>query len=389
MERMSQLIGGKNIACYLSEKAADVWQAEESYCFSTPQKDTAFMEVLESGETSPSKSTCLPRSRAQSVGTMSVDSSVACSRAQYKEPQQTVLCLDWDDTLFPTTEVFKRWDPALETVTEEQEQELVIWRKALLRYLNVACELSDHVVIVTNSKYPWVQRCVERFVPDAWPLFKEGGGRVHIVYATASVHKSPPVRNAMPETEAEFDARQTRAKFKAMQQELTKFYSQYPGQSWKNVVSIGDMPYEHDALQEIAFQRDSPKRERLKTKVVTTATAPSLAYMSLMHDVMTLVLPVIVGLGYNIDLDLSRSSSVLHKLGEELQLPEIAMLAQKHAWPEQDSQDEGSYLEPSCQTKSDVELSRKGFLSGQTGNAVGLWSGLDDLETIVHSELME
>lgn len=41
-------------------------------------------------------------------------------------------------------------------------------------------------------------------------------------------------------TEDEVREECTLAKYNAMKQEATAFYARYPGQSWKNIVSIGD-----------------------------------------------------------------------------------------------------------------------------------------------------
>merc|ERR1740117_1175290 len=59
-----------------------------------------------------------------------------------------------------------------------------------------------------------------------------------------------------------------RWKEQAFIQELTKFYSRYPNQSWKNVVCIGDSIYERDAAKNVVLGETDgavPTHRRLKT----------------------------------------------------------------------------------------------------------------------------
>ena len=91
--------------------------------------------------------------------------SVASSGRQFAEPQQTLLFLDWDDTMFPCTELFhKRGLPrrSKDWTTPDPEllAELEPWRRAVKEFLGRACAISDRCVIVTNSRKPWVLHSV-------------------------------------------------------------------------------------------------------------------------------------------------------------------------------------------------------------------------------------
>ncbi|CAE8622133.1 unnamed protein product, partial [Polarella glacialis] len=288
------------------------------------------------------------------------DASDAC----YAEPAQTLLFLDWDDTLFPTTELFERWNlpsqnysarnithpegsfasastmgslpqkaaskvatveesegcqkvevgvhtkEEREKKEEEEEEEkkkkekkkeeeedlsewwfpdgeltpeqsslLKDWQSALFQYLTTASRLSSQVVIVTNSRRPWVETCVSTFAPSCKKLFagSTGGakGGIKVVYALEVLQDmrskrklasngwegSFPVKCTMPLSDLEVTEELTWAKFHA-------FYRRYKGQSWKNIISLGDRIYEHDAMMEMAMRRHAGRggREQLRVK---------------------------------------------------------------------------------------------------------------------------
>jgi hypothetical protein len=184
--------------------------------------------------------------------------TVANSLCKWAEPSQTLIFLDWDDTLFATSEIVDDWGlpPRFQdwndmVFSNEQEHLLDKWGSALELYLKTTCSLSNHCVILTNAKRPWVTKCVERFAPRLKPLFdREDGPRV--VYAREAParpgHRRPCSTGnpAWTTSEASPDERRlelTSAKLAAMRQEAKRFYSQYPNQTWKNIISVGDASY--------------------------------------------------------------------------------------------------------------------------------------------------
>lgn len=263
---------------------------------------------------------------------------------QYADPRQTLLFFDWDNTLFPSTELFKRWGvpshpekpPGWQFLqfTEEQQLDLERWRSALFQYLTIACGLSERCVIVTNSTRPWVETCVEAFAPNIIPLIGEEPGRVRIKYALEELlpRGLRPVRLNSDDwpgvSEEERDERRMSGKYMAMRKEAADFYTQYRNQTWKNIVSIGDMRYERDAAQELAFQREreSSRREQLRTKLFVTASEPSISYMTLQHQIMRLLLPVVVQFNGDIDVDFRCTHDYLQALSDALQMPELMSL---------------------------------------------------------------
>eukprot|EP00928_Gymnodinium_smaydae_P061131 TRINITY_DN45289_c0_g1_i1.p1 TRINITY_DN45289_c0_g1~~TRINITY_DN45289_c0_g1_i1.p1 ORF type:complete len:342 (-),score=78.85 TRINITY_DN45289_c0_g1_i1:89-1114(-) len=265
--------------------------------------------------------------------------TVADSLYQWTEPSQTLIFLDFDDTLFPTTDLFDRWGCPSRSEhwddfkpTEEQERQLQKWRESLSEYLSTACSLSTRCVIVTNAKAGWVESCVARFVPELQSLFDRSNGP-RVVYARdalkASLRRSPGSPRGSPTryaddcmTEDEFHAELTKAKFVAMRQEAKKFYSQYPEQTWKNILSVGDAKYEHDAAQEVAFRRRALERERLRLKALLTPASPSVADLTYRLRLATILFPAYVQFDGDLDLDMNTPER-LQAIADALEMPEL------------------------------------------------------------------
>ncbi|CAE8604518.1 unnamed protein product, partial [Polarella glacialis] len=149
------------------------------------------------------------------------------------------------------------WFPDGE-LTPEQSSLLKDWQSALFQYLTTASRLSSQVVIVTNSRRPWVETCVSTFAPSCKKLFagSTGGakGGIKVVYALEVLQDmrskrklasngwegSFPVKCTMPLSDLEVTEELTWAKFHAMHREAKAFYRRYKGQSWKNIISLGD-----------------------------------------------------------------------------------------------------------------------------------------------------
>jgi hypothetical protein len=264
--------------------------------------------------------------------------TVANSLCKWAEASQTLIFLDWDDTLFPTTEIVDDWGlpPRIQDWTDmvfsdEQDRLLDKWGSALELYLKTTCSLSNHCVILTNAKRPWVTKCVERFAPHLKPLFdREDGPRV--VYAREAQartgHRRPcsPGNPAWTTSEQSPDERRlelTSAKLAAMRQEAKRFYSQYPNQTWKNIISVGDASYEHDAAQELAFCRRSPERERLRLKTIVTPEAPMIRDLTYRLRLATLLWPAHVHFDGDMSIDMNAPPEKLQSLADVLNMPEL------------------------------------------------------------------
>lgn len=295
-----------------------------------------------------------------SCSTMTRDSSY-----RFAEPAQTLLFLDWDDTLFPTTELFRRHELFKGDGTQNTceielpaalSRDMEKWAEAVRNFLSIARGTCDRIAVITNSKKPWVDTCIDKFAPQLRPLFDGPESTLHVVYAEdkeeavradvfetgRSGHSSCCFDGWRAKLEAwaskwvdeddeeheaklrEKERRLTKAKHDAMQREATNFYSRYPGQTWKNIVCMGDAKFEHDAVHELASGRlcVSPKRERLRTKTILTPRGPSVMELTLHLEFSRLLLRPYAGCDGDFDLDLSRGDP-LDAIASTLQIPQL------------------------------------------------------------------
>lgn len=167
----------------------------------------------------------------------------------FAAPSQTFIVLDWDDTLFPTTYV--RDDLGLCWQTPMRNQRLDPKEKAevtrnLHRCAENCCSLLraavsfGKVVLVTLAKSPWVTVSCDHFFPAVGCLIQELG--VPIIYAQEGTQIE--YNKADMTTNESIEKHWSMVKGKAIAKEIGMFYSQYAGQSWKNIISIGDSDFE-------------------------------------------------------------------------------------------------------------------------------------------------
>merc|ERR1740121_2596623 len=214
------------------------------------------------------------------------------SQAEYFKPEQTIILLDWDDTLCPSTWIrSNRGALSFFKPAPNIEKHQVPLRKleanceALLRS---AMQLGT-VIIVTNAMEPWVETSSRHFLPGLLPLVHE----LPVIYARSvyETHACDPAqgeargRAAMPgmydasgrnlamaggrvpmQRRSFDEAEPQRWKELVFEQEISGFYSRYAKQSWKNILSIGDSIFERDAVRNVVLQRPTPGRKcRTKT----------------------------------------------------------------------------------------------------------------------------
>lgn len=246
--------------------------------------------------------------------------------------------LDWDDTLFPTTDIFDNWGwPSRPeqweslSFTSDQERFLERWRTEIQLYIRTATSLSERCVIVTNAKPGWVDQCIAKFAPDLKALVHKDG--VRVVYAREALKmreklrpgspRGSPCRNADDDVcEAEYHEELMKAKFFAMRREAKDFYSQYPEQTWKNILSIGDAKYEHDASQDLAFHRKGPDRERLRMKSLITPVCPTISDLTYRLRLANLLWRAYVNFDGDLDLDMNTPDR-LQAIADALDMPEL------------------------------------------------------------------
>jgi len=272
--------------------------------------------------------------------------------SNWASASQTLIFLDWDDTLFPTSEIVDGWgltskfaDWADMVLSAEQERLLDKWCSALEVYLKTTCSLSDHCVIVTNARRPWVTECIDRFAPGLKPLFarKDGPQIVYASEAAARSRRRPsnpgnPTRWEEAPSPDERRLELTSAKLAAMRQEANRFYSRYSTQTWKNIISVGDARYELDAVQELAFCRRSPGREHLRLKTILTPPEPMIRDLTYRLRLATLLWPAYVHLDGDMSVDMNAPPEQLQSFADALNMPELHDLIRPMPISEEDEE---------------------------------------------------
>merc|ERR1711959_509515 len=105
--------------------------------------------------------------------------------------------------------------------------------------------------IVTLARQPWVQTCMNNFAPGIAKAVASLG--IPIVYARSYVDESRDDeynKHQFGSAEAEV-AYWTGVKAAAIEAQCKLCYSQYDGQSWKNVISIGDSDFERQGTRDV------------------------------------------------------------------------------------------------------------------------------------------
>merc|ERR1712083_597092 len=140
-------------------------------------------------------------------------------------------------------------------------------------------------------------------------------------------------------------------KYAAMEHEATSFYSQYPMQTWKNILSAGDMEYEFLAAQDLGFKRKGAPRERLRIKSLILPKNMSISFMTVVWQWCTIILPLCVGYDGDFTLDASDDAPInrLQEVARALRVPELMSLSM----PKEIT--EGSGVNE-CQTEEEDEM---------------------------------
>jgi len=163
------------------------------------------------------------------------------SQIEYSSPDQTIIIVDWDDTLCPSSFVkkhgLKLFDPHVPNHFKPVLEKVA---KASRAVLEKASELGK-VVIVTNAEEGWIDLSCKQWLPS----LRQTLDKFTIVSARSTWE---PRGISSP---AGWKART----FNTM---INQFYSRYLHQSWKNVLSIGDSPHEMQALNRVTLGTHDP-----------------------------------------------------------------------------------------------------------------------------------
>lgn len=250
------------------------------------------------------------------IGVRSFDSTLRCcnvgslnSQEAYMEKDQTILIFDWDDTLCPSTWCrrhmrFNARGNLIGNCPPEAEKELNLLSQQVIPLLRAA-QAMGKVVLVTNARRPWVDTSCKAFLPQVTEVLKD----ITVIYAMELLQENEKDFASNPQCLTESKAR-------AMKAAVSDFYSRYEGQSWKNLVSIGDALYEHDAIRQVARERPDgglPVPKKCRTKTVKLIEGPSLMGMTVQLNIIESWLAKIVQADHDVDIDLSADEATVNK----------------------------------------------------------------------------
>jgi len=318
---------------------------------STQPPSKAKQTVVQHQQTSRSELTNPDnQGKASSSRRPSKEMSRKNSQATFADRESTLLFLDWDDTIFPSTwvrgDMGLHWMHPLKdqiNLTEprgEQIQTLLLRFYAQVEeFLKAACGLAT-VIIVTLAKRPWVNLSADNFLPGYSELLES----LYIKVLYAREYVTDDMRQEYAENEFKSEEFETdfwmQAKAKAMAAELETFHAS-SGASWKNIISMGDAHFERLALlaNAKAYVAKAASRgevratgitsevisndghvTRLRTKTVKMLQEPTCEELTAQTSLLTEWLPHIVKLDAGIELCLDNiyDDNVLNEMHKSL-----------------------------------------------------------------------
>lgn len=297
---------------------------------SLPESDISLTNAHNS-----STSSLASRSRPESGVALDVGASKSPLKHQmshefFSEPDQTVIIFDWDDTLFPSTWLRDTKPDVMKVSCEKLMQDpnntfaesMYQLALSVSEVLVKAQKLSKNLAIVTLAKEGWVQIAIRLFMPSLQTLIDDF--QISILYAlplaqAAGIPPPPPDGFQTPEEEVQY---WTQVKGSAVESVCTKCYSQYPGQTWKNVMSIGDSIFEHlgtrDAIKRWSQANCHTAYQLPRAKTLKMMEKPTCAELTHQLELLSSWLPTLVKReqGFNIDFGLIEQEAV--DVGEQL-----------------------------------------------------------------------
>lgn len=252
-------------------------------------------------------------------------------------PSETLVFVDWDDTLCPTTFVSKELaspkilvqkfaSPKSESLEIEAAmlQKLELHAACAADFVRQAARLGQ-VCIITMADKAWFETSMRLFMPNLESLFEELN--VQIVYArtavpervlqsrfedgladvsktlkTAAMHSVIENSHASKRMRgAKLQPRQHSGDWGSLSQSRRRLKKSC--RAWRNIVSIGDSDDEKHAVQDVAF--NDKQLEKCACKAIKLMDSPSLDALTAQLQELFAWLPKIVARDGDVDLDFS------------------------------------------------------------------------------------
>lgn len=208
---------------------------------------------------------------------------------QWLEPERTLILLDFDDTLCPSTH--KQMNPKS---AASKDKRLERHESAVIEFLQVAASLGQ-VQIVTMATHEWVRGCITELMPGLQDALREM--KIPVISARCD---TPPrsMREAVADSREPSQFLKTRIMKRFMRPTSSDRGENSQG-SWKNVLSIGDSEAERLALQDFVFHSGKD----CYCKTVLLLPHPTLEELTAQTRIMLQLLPGLVQHDSDFDLD--------------------------------------------------------------------------------------
>lgn len=175
------------------------------------------------------------------------------------------------------------------------------------------------VVIVTNARRPWVDISCRTFLPDVKPLMR----KIPVLYGLELIDSG---KGKMEEKGIDL----TETKVRAMKSAVTKFYSRYENQSWKNVLSIGDAFFEHDAVLQVVRERpEYTGAKKCRVKTVKLLESPSISGLQVQLKILQSWLGSVVTSDKDVSIDFGGNADIGEQLAAVIDNQQLSRAASK------------------------------------------------------------
>mmetsp|Transcript_53585 Transcript_53585/g.117322 ORF Transcript_53585/g.117322 Transcript_53585/m.117322 type:complete len:325 (+) Transcript_53585:129-1103(+) len=232
---------------------------------------------------------------------------VVNSQALFYKSDQTIIIFDWDDTICPSSAVrryarFDRNGKLLTKVDDVMQERLLQLQDQARALLELANDLGK-VVLVTNAKRPWVDISCNAFLPGLRDIMRT----IPKIYAVELLQQGG-------EAGMTGNMILTETKTRAMRAAVTEFYSRYPNQSWKNIVSIGDALFEHHAIRQVVEEhmRSNSNAKKCRTKTLKLLDGPTVSGLAIQLRIVFMWLKKMVEADDHVDIDFSADEASIN-----------------------------------------------------------------------------
>ena len=202
------------------------------------------------------------------------------------ESVEKITILDWDDTILPTTWLFRN---CYQTGQLTEEQSVILERTQQSAYLFLQCvvECSNQVIIITNAEKEWVIRSCEAFFN---PIYSYIQSKIRIFSARDEYSSQTSIDSSL-------------WKQYTFQRVLDE-YRNCMSTKRMSVFSIGDSLYERQAVMNYGKLNDD-----ICVKSIKMMDGPSPSQLIKQQELITKYFPSMMNKFEHVDLKLALQSS--------------------------------------------------------------------------------